>query len=94
MLFFKMITLAYTFGAAMAERFINVITTTPTFSFVDNYQETVTASLFLIKQQSVSTKGSCAILCSKEKSQPCEGFTATIEQETEEFNCKLGKSSK
>ena len=91
MLFLEIITIALTFEAAIAVRFYNVVTSTTTPSFVDNYQESLTAALFLFKQQSVSTPGSCAILCTKEKSQPCEGFTVTTEQETRGYTCKLGK---
>ena len=65
---------------SMAERFYNVVTTTT--SFVDNYKETPATALFCFKQQFVSTLGSCAILCTKEKDHPCEGFTLTIENET------------
>ena len=91
MLIFKLIIFAITFEAAMAERFYNVVTTTTTPLFVDNYQESATTSLFMFKQQSVSTKGFCAILCTKETSQPCGGFTVTSEQDTGRFICNLGK---
>ena len=80
MIFFKIITIVLTFKGAMAERFYNVVTTTT--SFVDNYQESPATALFCFKQQFVSTLGSCAILCTKEKDHPCEGFTLTIENET------------
>ena len=91
MILFEIITLALVFEAAMAERSYKVVTTTTTPSCVDHYQESSTSSLFFFKQQSVSTPESCAILCSKDKSQPCEGFTVNIEQDTGRFTCKLGK---
>ena len=91
MLFFRIITIALTFDAAMAERVYNVVTTTTAPSCVDSYHESLTTSLFLYKQQSVSNPGSCSILCTKDKYQPCEGFTLKIEQDTGRFTCKLGK---
>ena len=92
MIFFKIITIVLTFKGAMAERFYNVVTSTT--SFVDNYQESPATALFCFKQQFVSTLGSCAILCTKEKDHPCEGFTLTIENETGRFLCNLGKGKK